>query len=326
LSKIKPVKVLVIRFSSIGDIVLTTPVMRGLHEQLGAEVHFLTKALYKDLVSHNRHVFHVHTFNESLSEVTAELVSHDFDYIIDLHKNIRSKKIVSVLKSKTYTVDKRSLDRWLLVTMKIDRLKGNHIVDRYMNTVLALGVKKDSKGLDIFLPENGYKNQDLPDSFIVLVVGTKHKTKDIPIQLAKDIVSNLQENVVLIGGKEHKETADAIAINTSVFNLVGKTSLLDSIAILALAKVVITPDTGMMHITAALKKPIIAIYGSTASSLGFTPYMPENEDLYKIIEEKTLSCRPCTKMGRNSCPKNHFNCMNNLDYLTVVEKARAFID
>jgi len=326
LNKTKPVKVLIIRFSSIGDIVLTTPVLRCLDEQSDVEIHFLTKKVYAPLLEHNPHVTKLHLLENSLSEKIAELKEYNFDYIVDLHRNIRSKKLVQALKCKTYSVDKKSLDRWLLVHMKLDRLQGNHIVDRYMKTVHPLNIYPDKKGLDIFFPKQDTLQSKLPSKYVAIVIGTKHKTKDLPIALVKDIIQELHMDVVLIGGKEHIETAHLISEGTSCTNVVGSTSILESVAILNSALCVISPDTGMMHIAAALKKPLVAVYGSTASSLGFTPYIPEKKELYAIVEENTLSCRPCTKMGRNSCPKKHFNCMNNLDYRTIVEKARALID
>lgn len=324
-SKTKP-KILVIRFSSIGDIVLTTPILRCLSQQLQAELHFLTKAVYSPLLKLNPHISKIHTIDKSLDVIIPVLKACSFDYVIDLHKNIRSKKIVASLRVKTFTLYKRSVDRWLLVHMKIDRLKGNHIVDRYFSAVHSLNVRNDGKGLDFFLPTTQEQSFDLPNEYVVLVIGSKHKTKDLPVHLMNSVLKEMDSPVVLIGGKEHASTANKIVSPNSLYNLVGKTSLLDSAAIINNAKLVISPDTGMLHIAAALTKPLIAIYGSTSSSLGFIPYMPGKEHLYKIVEDSSLACRPCTKMGRDSCPKTHYNCMNNLNYHTIVEKAQALID
>ncbi len=326
MSKTRREKVLLIRFSSIGDIVLTSPVLRCMSEQMDVELHYLTKKTYAPLLAHNPYLHRTHLLDNSISDTIKNLKAESFDFVIDLHKNIRSKKIVTALGRKTYSINKRSVDRWLLVHMKLDRLQGNHIVDRYMSTVHALGVQTDNKGLDLFLPLKQSISYTIPDRYMILVVGTKHLTKNIPITLAREIISSLSILVVLIGGQEHKEMAHAIADGTKAIDLVGQTSLLESAHLIKNSNLVISPDTGMMHIAAALKKPLIAIYGSTASSLGFTPYMPRNEDRYAIIENSSLSCRPCTKMGRNSCPKKHFNCMNDLDCNTIVEKARSFID
>lgn len=277
-------------------------------------------------MEHNPSIHQVHSIDSNVSEILPALRNHNFDYVVDLHKNLRSKKIVSSLKLRTYTLDKKSVDRWLLVNLKIDRLKGNHIVDRYFSAVLALEVKNDGRGLELFLPPSMDNTYKLPDEYIVLVVGTKHKTKDIPVVLQNNIIQALELNVVLVGGKEHEATAEKMEHSAGCINLVGKTSLLDSAAIIKKAKLVISPDTGMMHIAAAFSRPLIAIYGSTASSLGFTPYMPQNISSFEIVEDNSLSCRPCTKMGRDTCPKKHFNCMNNLNYRTIVEKARSLID
>ena len=319
-------KVLIIRFSSIGDIVLTSPIVRCVAQQLKAEIHFLTKKEFLPLVDHNPSIKKCFGFTGDFT-ITNKLAQEDYDIIIDLHNNLRSKRIRIQLKTKTFVYDKQTLNRFLLVNLKWDRLNGLHVVDRYFSAVENIGVENDGKGLEFFIP-NETLTLDLPQQYIVAVIGTAHFTKDIPITLMHNILEGLNIPVILVGGEEHTDHAlELVNKSTSnLFNFVGKTSLLETADIIQKSALVITPDTGMMHLAAALNKRIIAIYGSTSSLLGFTPYMPGNEDHYQIIEHESLNCRPCTKQGKQKCPKGHFKCMNDLDSVRIVEKAMTLIE
>ena len=154
--QVNKVKILIIRFSSIGDIVLTTPIVRCLKEQLDGEVelHYLTKQQYKTVVEHNPHLSKIHTIDKSTNEVVDELISEQFDYIIDLHKNLRSKRVIKSLKRMSFTFDKVNYRKWLLTTFKINKLPKLHIVDRYMGAIKELGVENDNRGLEYFIGEN----------------------------------------------------------------------------------------------------------------------------------------------------------------------------
>ena len=147
-------RILVLRFSSIGDIVLTTPVVRCIKAQLGDDwvVDFLVKDNYKSILEANPHLDKVYSFKENVQEVIAELKEVGYDYVIDLHKNIRSFQVRNQLKAPAYSFDKLNWQKWLLVNFKINRLPEVHIVDRYMKSVAPLGVHYDGKGLDYFIP------------------------------------------------------------------------------------------------------------------------------------------------------------------------------
>ena len=152
-------KILVIRFSSIGDIVLTTPVVRGLKLQLGGEVHFLTKNSFQNLLISNPYIDKVFSIEKNVTEVLAQLKAEDYDYVIDLHKNLRSQQIRLSLKAKYLTFDKINFEKWLMVNFKRDRLPKAHIVMRYLKAVESLGVEYDGGGLDYFLPPNPLKGE-----------------------------------------------------------------------------------------------------------------------------------------------------------------------
>lgn len=312
-------KILIIRFSSIGDIVLTTPVIRCVKIQFpDAEIHYLTKKTFKDILSNSPYLSKVHTIDSSIREVISVLKDENFDFIVDLHGNIRSLQVKRMLGKPSSTFQKLNFKKWLLVSFKVDKMPALHVVDRYMQAVLSLGVKNDNKGVDYFIPEKDEVNiSSLPAShhngYVGFVIGAKHFTKKIPLQKIIAICEKINQPIVLIGGSEDGLVAVDIkkSVGASVYNSCGKYSLNQSASLVKQATKIISHDTGMMHIAAAFKKDIISVWGSTVPSFGFTPYYPGENS--KIVEVKNLACRPCSKIGYSKCPKGHFKCMNDID-------------
>lgn len=311
----KKTKFLILRFSSIGDIVLTTPVVRCLKLQFpNAEVHFATKKQFKVLVENNPYIDKYFLLDKPLNEFIKDLQSEDYDYIIDLHNNLRTSIIKFRIAAKSFSFDKLNFKKWLLVNLKINRMPNIHIVDRYLKTLESLGVKNDNQGLDYFIPEHDnvlFESYPNPSPFVAYAIGGQHITKKLPTPKIIEICKNIDSNLVLLGGKEDFETGEAIkkAVGNKVFNACGKYNLNQSASLLQQAEYVISHDTGLMHIAAALKKHIISIWGNTVPEFGMYPYLTD----YQVIENKNLSCRPCSKIGYNKCPKGHFKCMEELD-------------
>ena len=306
----KPLKILVIRFSSIGDIVLTTPVIRCLKKQLNSEVHFLTKKEFFCLLENNPYVHQLHAIENGLENLN----SLGFDWVIDLHYNLRTSKVKRVLGVPSKSFYKLNIEKWLLTTFKINRLPNKHIVDRFLDTVAHLGVRNDNLGLDYFLAENKslLNRLELPEKYVALVIGGQHATKILPIDRLQEVCQQVKLPVVLIGGPEDKSRGEEIAQNqTEVFNTCGDLSINHSAFLIKHAQKVITHDTGMTHIAAAFKKKIISIWGNTVPDFGMYPYMSNKQS--KILEVKNLPCRPCSKIGYKKCPKGHFKCMNQID-------------
>jgi ADP-heptose:LPS heptosyltransferase len=337
-------KILVIRFSSIGDIVLTTPVVRCLKEQLGAEVHFLTKKNFEKILLANPHVNRVFSIEKKVSEVILDLKAEHYDYVIDLHNNIRSWQVKNALGIKSYSFDKLNFEKWLIVNLKINRLPNKHIVDRNLETVKDLGVVNDSKGLDYFIPkedeidiiaflENNFEKKlpppDLLETgqyfepnrtktlpYFAFVIGAAHATKRLPVEKIIEICNGLNLPVLLLGGKDDAAIGDLITIKSThyVFNFCGILNLNQSASVVKQAHKVITHDTGLMHIAAAFNKKIIAIWGNTIPEFGMTAYTERVEN----FEVNGLSCRPCSKIGHQKCPKGHFDCMQKQDSKAII--------
>ncbi len=320
-------KILIIRFSSIGDIVLTTPVIRCLKTQVkDAEIHFLSKEIFSDLLVNNPYIDKLHLLNKSFKDTLSQLKEENFDYIIDLHNNIRTFRVKINLRKKSASFNKLNLKKWLLVQFKINLLPEIHIVERYFETCKYFNITNDNKGLDFFIPDDEYvsKNQ-LPKNFHVnfgvLVIGGKHFTKQIPDTILIELCKTTKIPLILLGGKEDRIKAEQIrkqAENSDIFNACGSFSINQSASIIEQSQLVITSDTGLMHIASAFNKKIISVWGNTVPEFGMYPYLP-NKQKAEIIENKNLKCRPCSKIGFEKCPKNHFDCMNKID-ISLIKK------
>ena len=309
----EPLKILVVRFSSIGDIVLTTPVVRMLKKQLNAEVHYLTKSAYISLLKNNPYIDSVYQIEDSINEIIADLKKEKYNYVIDLHNNLRTQILKFRLGVPSRSFNKLHMEKFMLTTFKMDSLPEVHVVDRYLDTVTHLGVKNDNEGLNFFLKdEDKFDLSQFPDSFIVFVIGGQHATKMLPTEKIISIINKLNESVVLIGGAEDFERGEEIiAATENTINSCGKYNINQSAYLVKNAKHVITHDTGMMHIAAAFKKKIYSVWGNTVPEFGMYPYLSDSNS--KIIEVKDLSCRPCSKIGYTKCPKGDFKCMQEID-------------
>jgi heptosyltransferase-2 len=307
-------KILIIRFSSIGDIVLTTPVIRCLKNQTAAEIHVITKSSMKGLFENNPFVTKIHLLEDAFQQTILTLKKENFDYIIDLHNNLRSYRIKWALGVASSSVDKLNVKKWLAVQLKWKVLPDLHIVDRYLKTVAFLNVQNDHQGLDYFIPENDKilieENFSLrPYQYVCISLGAQHKTKVLPFNKMQELISKINEPIILLGGKEDEtigqQLEELYSSSKTIINAAGKLTLNQSASVIQQCKYIYSHDTGLMHIASALKKRIVSIWGNTIPSFGMGPYLTEHE----IWEVEHLTCRPCSKIGFSSCPKKHFNCM-----------------
>jgi len=321
-------KFLIIRFSSIGDIVLTTPVVRALAtSEDNNEVHYITKEKFANTLKNNPYIDKLYTIKKEITEIEDKLKAEQYDYIIDLHRNLRSRRLIAKLGRPSKYFNKLNYEKWFRVNLKWDILPDVHIVYRYMDTIAFLGIKYDGKGLDYFLSDN---DEDIFNSieiskhetYNVFVVGGAHYTKQIPENILISAGKNSKNRVVLLGGNEDITKAKAIEnnIGENCLNLVGKLSLNESAAIVKYSQKVLTADTGLMHIAAAFNREIISVWGNTIPEFGMYVLLPDNsQNKNHIFEVKDLKCRPCSKIGYQKCPKNHFKCMKEQDINGIIK-------
>ena len=309
-------KVLVIRFSSMGDIIYTTPVVRCLKKQLpNAEVHFITKPTFKYIYDNNPYVDKLLLLKPSLSDTITDIKAEGYDYIIDLHNNLRTAiiKLRTAIKSSTYK--KQTIRKWLSLKFNLKLVPPTHLVDRYMQAVKFLGVTNDGQPIDYYIKANHQLSDLLPathqNTYIAFVIGATHFTKRMPNYKIISICSGLKYPVVLLGGNDVNANGDEIAaaIGPNIYNACGKTSLDESVFLVSRAATVIGFDTGLTHIAEAFNKPIVSIWGGTVPELlGVQPYMVKDV----LVAGIDLYCRPCSKFGLEKCPLGHFNCMKEI--------------
>lgn len=323
-------KLVIIRLSSLGDILLTTPLIRSIKKSYPKiEIEFILKEQYKDLLLHNPYLSKLHLYktdNTAYKTVLFdELKKQNFDLLIDLQKNIRSKEIAGVLKVETTTFNKRSLDKFLLVNFKINRLKNSPPIPvRYAEEFYNFNL--DDDGLDLFLPGNISSSLHSAGSYIGFAPGSRHFTKMWPKEYFIELGNILNKEgykVVLFGGESDKRICEEISsvVNSSI-NLCNDDHLFQTAVDMKQCSALVCNDSGLMHIGCALKVPVLTFFGSTVKEFGFTPYKNKNI----ILENNSLSCRPCSHIGRNSCPKRHFKCMLDLKPAIAFDKLKILLN
>ena len=322
-------RILVFRLSSIGDIVLTSPILRCLKKDYPeAKIHFATKKIYAQVVASNPHIDHFHFFEENWEEFAATFDDYQFDLYIDLHKNLRSKRLKRQLNFSTYyTYNKRNIDKWLLVNFKKNNLKEYSVVDSYFD---VLPIANDGLGLDYYYDEKSVsieiKKELSTQPYIALVLAAKLATKRTPVLKIIDLVDQLDVHVILLGGKTEESYAAELmkgTQNKKCINKCGQLNLSESAHAVKMANKVISHDTGLMHIAAAFNKDMAVIWGSTAPAFGFAPYYKTDSKANILqLENNHISCRPCSKIGFDKCPKKHFKCINDLDFGVLVDWVR----
>ena len=323
-------KFLIIRFSSIGDIVLTTPVIRCLRKKFpDAGIYFLTKKRFASIVESNPYINKVITLDDDFDDTIDNLKEEKFDTVIDLHYNLRTLRVKQALKGiPFYSFNKLNTQKWIYTNFKLNLMPAKHIVDKYIETVANFGVINDGSGLDFFIPgKDVVKDSDIPFShsqgYIAIAIGAAHFTKKLPVDKAKELCAKIEYPIILLGGNEDYNNGVEIsnADPVKIYNACGKFSLNESADIIRKSNLVISHDTGLMHIAAAFKKMIFSVWGNTVPSFGMYPYKTK----YEVFQVNKLWCRPCSKIGYDKCPLTHFKCMRKIEIDLIVESSKQFL-
>ncbi len=327
MQSINPIqKILVFRLSSIGDIILTSALIRCLRNTFpSAQIDFVIKKQFIQLVEHNPHINNVYVVDKNegfagLKRLKQTIAHNKYDVFLDIHKNMRSMFIKTGSRANTVlTFKKRVLKRTLLTAFGIDTFKTiTPTYMKYIEAAKSIGVSYDGNGTEIFIPQKDIisvqqilqEHAITKHDYVVLCPGASFKNKQwLPerfAELASRIIQNQNINVVLIGGKAEQDICKMIleTAGNRVLDLSGRLSLMESGAVLSMAKTIVSNDTGMLLMAEALKIPVVGIYGPTARQFGFYPILEKSRWV-----EVDIPCRPCTKMGKNTCPKKHWKCM-----------------
>ena len=327
LRAVKVKKILIVRYSSMGDIVLTSPVYRCLKLKYPEiEIHVLVKSNFAFIHSKNPYISKVWETSGSGLELLEKLQNESFDFVADLQNNGKSNALVSALGVASQKLEKHNVKKWFQVVFNIHSIQIPHIVQRYIQVFDSLELEIDDEGLDFFLPKENDIDQVVPfdyatENALVLVVGGAHEGKKWSPERFQDLLRLLKDQrVVLIGGKEDEYPFE---LENNQLNLIGKCSVFQSAQIVANSEVVITGDTGMMHIAAALKKNIISLWGCTTPSLGMHVFRGKGMvgvNLHTVTIQSKRSLRPCSKLG-NRCKYGMNNKCIDVIHATDVYQA-----
>ena len=330
-------KFLIVRLSSIGDILLTTPLLRVLRKKYpNAQIDFVVKKQFADCIKSNPNIDTIYELDTdskgNLKTLKSEFQQNNYDWIIDLHGNFRSIYLRSgYKKSQILTFKKHKFIRFLLVKFGVN-LYGDiqPVYQRYINSTARLGLEYDNEGLDYMLDEKekseiriqlSKQNFDFNKNTICIAPGASFYTKRWPSEKFAQVANQLQNEknvqIILVGSENDKPFSKEIegTCQRQVFNYTGGLSLMETACVVSYADIVLTNDSGIMHLANALKKQTVAIYGPTVKELGFFPL----KELSTVIENLSLKCRPCTHIGSNKCPKKHFKCMKDISVDTVYQ-------
>ena len=343
-------KTLIIRLSSVGDIVLSSLLIRVLRRRFPqAQIDFLVKSEFADLVRFNPHLSHVIEFRQNgtfrdLRILRRTIKAEGYDTIIDIHDSLRSRYLTTG-RRRTVRLNKRRIARFLLVHCKIDtyRLFGGApgVAERYLETARDCGVADDHQGLDLYFPDSTRNAAEevlrkaLPQNSapcIGICPSARHNTKmwlkERFVEAATTLATELRASLLLFGSVAESERCRFIeqeirrmAPGIHVVNLAGSLSLLETAAAMDRCSLVLTNDSGLMHIAAARKRKVVAIFGPTVRQLGFFPFGTQSI----VVEHPNLNCRPCTHIGQTTCPRGHFKCMNEIPANRVIESARQLL-
>ncbi len=324
-------EILIIRLSSIGDVLLTTPLIRLLKNKFpGAQIDFVIKQEFADLLNYHPYISHLYRYDknneaESLKKIKQEIRNRQYDLILDLHKNFRSYYLTSGSRAKAIIRYKKgAFPRFLLVKFKLVlSQKIIPIYQRYLNCLNNFEIGYDGNGLDIFFNEeteirvferhSNFLNNS-PGLTIGIAPGAKHATKRWTAEgfskVINFFINNRNARIILFGSKADQEILQSLSIERTQFvlNATGELSLLETAALMNHCNLVLTNDSGLMHLASALKKKVVAIFGSTTEHLGFFPYLTE----HIVVQNSNLNCRPCTHIGKDKCPRVHFKCMKEI--------------
>lgn len=320
-------KILIVRLSSLGDVLLTTPLLRSLkksHPQ--SQIDFLVREEYKDVLVNNPNITNLIILkrNEPLSKIKKLLIQNQYEFVIDLQNNLRSRNLVSELNCPKVRFKKLTWKKLLLVKMKINKLKdASPIPIRYASAIKNF--KLDEEGLDLFTNKKPTEKLIGKTNTIGFCPGSKHFTKMWPKEYFIELGNKLHESgyqIILLGGRDDKKICQEISSGTkNSLDLSNDNDILQTAADMKFCKAIVCNDSGLMHTACAVKIPVAAIFGSTVKEFGFFPYGCKN----LVLENKSLSCRPCSHIGRSSCPKHHFKCMKEITPQFVFSNLMQFL-
>jgi heptosyltransferase-2 len=338
-------KILIIRFSSMGDVILTSP-LTELTKKIfpNAKIDFCVKRKYSYFVKSNKTINNVIIADDelkysSLKKLIKQIKQTKYDLIIDAQNNLKSFYIRLLIQGNKLVFNKHSFKKLLLVKFKINLLRNSKpIINRYKSILKDYALRNEIDATElpsVFLNkeseqkiENFLNEISIPKDSkkICIPIVSGHFTKTYPKEYYAELINKFSANTVffLIGIERDKNTADYIIENVNkgnAYNLCGSLASEDLVSLLNRCDIIIGGDTGPIHIAESLNKPLIMLAGSSVKEFGF---YPQNNKAI-VIENNNIKCRPCSHIGKSKCPKGHFKCMKDLYPETVWEKIKTLL-
>ena len=329
-------KILVIRLSSLGDVILTLPFIKVIKEIFpDSEINYITKASYSEIIKFTPLIKKLIIVDDELNfkglkELRKKLSNEKYDLVIDLHNNLRTFYIKLFLRghARVISFKKFSIRKFLLVKFKINLMKDlPPIYVRYIQTLLKIpGISSDisrigltqdlytdsqsKQNLEKILNEN---NIPIDKQLICIIPGSKHFTKTYPAENYVELIRKFDKtkySIILIGKGNDKVIIDSVKskCDNNVYDFCNNLSLIELAELVKKCSIVIGGDTGPIHIAESLNIPLLMIVGSSVREFGF--YTQSKGAI--VLENKNLKCRPCSHVGRDKCPKGHFKCMKEI--------------
>jgi len=339
----KSPRILLVRLSSLGDIVLSTGIIRQIkHKYHNAQIDFLIDENFSEILCNNPYINQVIKYNKNNSLAENRIIAKNilemngkYDYIFDLHNNLRTSHFIKGLGVKIFKIRKRRIFKLKMVYLKHRPIGYEHIFQIYRETLAALNIKDDEFGSEVWLASDKSAQEYLPKfkakqttlKRIVVVPGATHNSKKWSVEGFAEVINSLalkhKFETIILGSKSETQICAELQnkINGFVTNLAGKTLILEAVEWIDKCDLMICNDSGLGHIAAARNVPVAVIYGSTVPELGFTPLRVNNV----IIQDNSVECRPCTHIGRANCPKGHFNCMNNIKPSQILDEIERLL-
>ena len=338
-----PQSICIIRLTSLGDIVLLSPLMRVLRKTWpNARIDMIIAEHCSEIMKYNPHIDNLYVINTKKG--TASFLKQWFslkqqlpkyDVVLDVHCSLRSRIIRQGLGNTVLKYDPaRALKRDIVknkTRIPIDSIIPVPI--RYFTVFKGYDdIRIDDEGLEYWLQQDViqgvYPTRRMQTGQnIIMVPGAKHATKRWPPEYFAELLQLLhheyQQPLILLGGPDDAELCATIEQLSSipVQNLAGTMSLHDITAYMNSAACIIGNDSGLMHIAASRHIPIVTMFGSTVPEFGFLPYHTP----YQIASIE-LPCKPCTHIGKEKCPLGHFSCMKELTPNIVFKHVQTLLN
>ncbi|MEQ8628396.1 glycosyltransferase family 9 protein [Ekhidna sp.] len=326
-------KVLIIHSGTIGETLLTTPIIRILKTERDAQIHLLLPQERMSILNENPYCDKTFDLDAGILFLRNRTKSEEYDWIIDLKNDLKSFLISRANSQNRLAFKNKRFKRWLYTKTRINLLPKKHLVDQYIDLLQPLSIKGDNLGLDFYIPEKDeVENNWLPKThqhgYAAVAINAQHATRKLPVNRLIELCDRINKPIVLIGGDKEKGTATEIetffeqgtpeeeeaieGLNKKaiIFNACGKFNFNQQASLIKNASWVFTYDNDHMHIAAAFKKQLFSIWGNTTPHFGMYPYRTQ----FTVFENNKLNCRPCAFGGYSNCPKGHFKCMNDVTF------------